>query len=302
MNCNNLINVLLLSVIFLFITINCFCADKDPFLDKVILFDQPNGSSNDGGPPENALGPNNSTSVSIDIPETLILAFTDNSALDGDGDDIYIYEMYNLEKVDVYASADNMQYYKLGTANGNVGFDISRHKLTYVNYIKLVGLDDGGSAAGFDLDAIKALHSGDHIDDQNCPEITDSDNDGVIDKWDSCPKTPENSCVNNKGCSCELLVIDEKGSVENGKWKTYYANIKNAYSNFIVKIQNLTEDVDLYVRKGSKPDFNNYECRPYKGGKRDEICDLSNNGDNLWYFSIYGYKSGDFSISVKAKR
>jgi len=132
--------------------------------------------------------------------------------------------------------------------------------------------------------------------------FTDSDGDGVIDQWDSCPKTPENSCVNSKGCSCELTLIDEKGTVEKGKWKTYYVNLDKTYSDLIVKIQNLTDDVDLYVRKGSKPDLNNYDCRPYKGGKRDEICDLNNSSDTLWYFSIYGYKSADFSISVKAKR
>ena len=134
------------------------------------------------------------------------------------------------------------------------------------------------------------------------PETKDSDNDGVIDQWDSCPKTPENSCVNNKGCSCELSIIDEKGSVEKGKWKTYYANVDNTYSNFTVKVQNLTNDVDLYVKKDSKPDFDNFDCRPYKGGTRDEVCDLTNNNDNLWYFSIFGYQTGDFTITVKAKR
>jgi len=132
--------------------------------------------------------------------------------------------------------------------------------------------------------------------------IKDSDNDGVIDQWDICPKTPENSCVNNKGCSCEISLIDENGTVEKGKWKTYYANVASTYSNFFVKIQNLTNDVDLYVKQGDKPDFDHYDCRPYKGGKRDEKCNLSNSGDNLWYFCIYGYKAGEFSISVIAKR
>jgi len=30
---------------------------------------------------------------------------------------------------------------------------------------------------------------------------TDGDNDGVIDQWDQCPNTPENSYVNKNGCS-----------------------------------------------------------------------------------------------------
>ena len=144
-----------------------------------------------------------------------------------------------------------------------------------------------------------------YVDKNGCAysfKIVDTDNDGVIDEQDSCTKTPENSCVNNKGCSCELSLVDENGSVAKGKWKTYYANVDNTYSNFIVKIQNLTGDVDLYVKKGNKPGFDNYDCRPYKGGNRDETCDLKNSGENLWYFSVYGYESGNFSISVKAKR
>ena len=133
-------------------------------------------------------------------------------------------------------------------------------------------------------------------------DIKNSDKDGVIDIWDKCPDTPENSCVNNQGCPCDSSLIDERGSVEKSKWKTYYANIDEAYSNFTAKLENLSDDVDLYVRKGSKPDFKNYDCRPYKGSKRDEVCELSNNGNNLWYFSVYGYKAGEFNISVKAKR
>jgi len=140
------------------------------------------------------------------------------------------------------------------------------------------------------------------IGNSSSPEIKDSDTDGVIDIWDKCPDTPENSCVNKQGCSCDNSLIDEKGSVEKSKWKTYYVNIDETYSNFTVKLIDITDDVDLYVKKGSKPDFNNYDCRPYKGSKRDELCDLSNSGNNLWYFCVYGYKAGEFNISVKAKR
>jgi len=32
------------------------------------------------------------------------------------------------------------------------------------------------------------------------PDITDSDNDGVIDSWDNCPNTPANSYVDKNGC------------------------------------------------------------------------------------------------------
>ena len=134
------------------------------WLDKVISFDQPSGSSILGGGPENALGPADAKSVSIDTPEILIVAFTDNSALDGDGNDIKIYEDINHDSsVDIYASMDNSNYVYLGMATGNVEYDISNFgKLGYINYLMFVGLDDGGSYPGFDLDAVWALHSGPH--------------------------------------------------------------------------------------------------------------------------------------------
>ena len=44
-------------------------------------------------------------------------------------------------------------------------------------------------------------------------------------------------------------------------------------------------DADLYVKKGSAPDKNNYDCRPYVDGS-DETCNFSEPG--LYYVSVYG--------------
>jgi len=137
----------------------------------------------------------------------------------------------------------------------------------------------------------------------NCNyNIKDSDNDGVIDQWDKCPETPINSCIDNKGCSCAKTLIEKNDSVSKSKWKTYYSKIADSYSKLVIKIENLSNDVDLYVKQGQKPSFENFDCRPYKGGTRDEVCELSNNSEALWYFSVYGYNTGTYSISVTAIR
>jgi hypothetical protein len=75
---------------------SCFAATAvaDQWLDEVILFDRPTGSSNDGHLPEDALGPPDDRHVSIDIPETFIAAFVDNTALDGLGNDLHVYQRY----------------------------------------------------------------------------------------------------------------------------------------------------------------------------------------------------------------
>jgi len=137
----------------------------DPWLDAVISFDQPAGSSLLGNDPTDALGPNDAANeqgfVSIDIPETLILAFTDNKAIDGPGNDLSVYQWYAGDSnVDIYASNDNVTYVYLGHTAGNVGYDLSNYSgLDYVQYLKFVGLDNGGSWPGFDLDAVEALNS-----------------------------------------------------------------------------------------------------------------------------------------------
>jgi len=143
-----------------FLAIGSISNAGDVGLDVVVLFDRPTGSSSEGGPVENALGLSDGKSVSIDIPETAIFAFTDNIAEDGPGNDIRIYENINGDsKADIFASKDNIVYTYLGRASGNVEYDLADYGLDFILYIKLVGLDNGGSAAGFDLDAVEALNS-----------------------------------------------------------------------------------------------------------------------------------------------
>jgi len=156
------INYLLITFIacILSILISNSYAESDPWLDEVIQFEQPTGSSNNGGVPQDALGPTNRTYVSIDIPETLIVAFTNNIAFDGTGNDIAIYEVSNGDcLVDISASKDNITYIYLGRTSGNVNYDLADYNLDYIKYLKFEGLSDNNIPEGYDLDAAKALNS-----------------------------------------------------------------------------------------------------------------------------------------------
>jgi len=135
----------------------------------------------------------------------------------------------------------------------------------------------------------------------NGTNVTDTDQDGVIDSIDLCNNTPLNSCVNNEGCSCEPALLDESGFVSNKKWRNYVVKVDKVYKNIDAELYNLENDLDLYVKKGEKPDLNTFDCRPYKGGKRVESCNLANDDDNIWYLGIYGYSEGNFSVKVTAK-
>ncbi len=134
------------------------------WLDEVVLFDQPAGSSTNANDPTDALGANDTLYVSVDIPETLILAFTDNTADDGAGNDLKVWQVIAGDSdVDVYGSEDNITYVLLGRIDRDTEFDLSGTGLDYVNFVRFVGLDNGGGSQGFDLDAVEALNSVDHI-------------------------------------------------------------------------------------------------------------------------------------------
>ncbi|MEJ6475214.1 S8 family serine peptidase [Pseudoalteromonas piscicida] len=49
-------------------------------------------------------------------------------------------------------------------------------------------------------------------------------------------------------------------------------------------------DADLYVKQGSQPTLNSYDCRPFVGGN-NESCDFSNPAAGDWYVMLNGYSA-----------
>lgn len=131
-----------------------------PWADAVIWFGQPAGSSLTGGPASAALGAPDGLSVSIDTPEDLILAFTDNRVADGPGDDLWVYGLGSGSSVDVFARACGGSCVYLGmVVDGSGGFDLANYPgLDYVDFVTFDGLDDNGEFVGYNLDAVQALN------------------------------------------------------------------------------------------------------------------------------------------------
>jgi hypothetical protein len=138
----------------------CFGAPT-PWPDAVVSFSQPAGSSSAGGPPAAAVGASDGLFVSIDTPEELILAFTDNRVFDGAGDDLWIYEAGDCgASVNVSGRSKDGPCTFLGTITNSTGLDLSDYPgLSYLDFIRFVGIDDSGQFDGYDLDAIVALNS-----------------------------------------------------------------------------------------------------------------------------------------------
>ncbi|WP_164503658.1 M14 family zinc carboxypeptidase [Pleionea sediminis] len=83
-----------------------------------------------------------------------------------------------------------------------------------------------------------------------------------------------------------------------GEWKHYQIDLPAGTSLLKVSIEGGTGDADLYVRQGSEPTTNQYECRPYRWGN-NESCSFNNPGAGTWFISLRGYS--EFSgVNIRA--
>ncbi len=132
-----------------------------PWADTVVGFLQPDGSSNAGGPPSAALGAPDGVFVSVDTPEELTIAFTDNRVFDGPGDDLFITEAGNCgASIDVFGRRPGGPFVFLGQITNSAGIDLADHLgLNIIESLKFIGVDDSGDFPGFELDAVEALNS-----------------------------------------------------------------------------------------------------------------------------------------------
>ena len=85
------------------------------------------------------------------------------------------------------------------------------------------------------------------------------------------------------------------GSVDNlsaatSSWNRFYIEVPAGMSILTVRIQGGSGDADLYVRHGSQPTLQNWECRPYQSGN-NEVCTLNNPQPGNWYMGIHAYQA-----------
>jgi len=99
----------------------------------------------------------------------------------------------------------------------------------------------------------------------------------------------------------DISVSDElSGQAHLKTWRNYIVKNHQAGHNLIAQIKNLSADVDLYVKKGSQPTSSSYDCRPYYGGTRDEMCKIKvNYASEKIYISVHGYRAGSYNLSLK---
>ena len=97
------------------------------------------------------------------------------------------------------------------------------------------------------------------------------------------------------GQTSEELEVSESGTVAKDEWK-HFGPYPVAAAGALLAEMTGTGDADLYVKLGSQPTSELYDCRPYSSGT-DENCDLDGPGDV--YVSVNGYaETSDFELTV----
>ena len=88
-----------------------------------------------------------------------------------------------------------------------------------------------------------------------------------------------------------------QSSVTQGSWNHYSIDVSSNTTQVEFILDQLSNDADLYVRKGQAPTTNMYDCRPYKGNQTAETCLLDNTGSGTWYVSVNGYRAAQYRLS-----
>ncbi|WP_444994193.1 M43 family zinc metalloprotease [Aliikangiella sp. IMCC44359] len=82
--------------------------------------------------------------------------------------------------------------------------------------------------------------------------------------------------------------VSLSGAAKSSKYFTL--KVPSNASNLSFNINGGSGDADLYVKFGSKPTLNSYDCRPYRNGN-NETCDISNASVGTYHVMLYGYNA-----------
>ena len=100
----------------------------------------------------------------------------------------------------------------------------------------------------------------------------------------------------------------EMGVLENGttqplslnedEWIYYSVEIPPGASDLTFTLNNLTDDLDLYVAYDYVPTYYNYDCCPYYGGTSPETCSYASPTAGTWYVGVNGYYAGTGDLTA----
>ncbi|MEC9170084.1 MAG: S8 family serine peptidase [Pseudomonadota bacterium] len=73
-------------------------------------------------------------------------------------------------------------------------------------------------------------------------------------------------------------------------WDRYTWTIPEGVTQMTIRTSGGSGDADLYVKFGSQPETNSYDCRPYQNGN-SEVCTFDAPASSTWHIGIRAYSS-----------
>jgi serine protease len=89
-------------------------------------------------------------------------------------------------------------------------------------------------------------------------------------------------------------------AVRQGTWNYYYIDLPGGSKNLLIDLYNLTADLDLYVKQGSKPTQSSYDCRPWLLGATGELCSFASPASGRWWIGILNWDTGSIFYKIRA--
>jgi hypothetical protein len=89
--------------------------------------------------------------------------------------------------------------------------------------------------------------------------------------------------------------------VDRGTWRYYYADLPAGTGELVVDLLDVTGDVVLYVRHGSKPTWNAADCSDYDYyGLPNRRCAITAPAGGRWWIGVNNDQTGPIQYSVRA--
>jgi hypothetical protein len=86
-------------------------------------------------------------------------------------------------------------------------------------------------------------------------------------------------------------------SINKGETK-YYKIAATQGQSIASLLSGLNDDADLYVKIGSKPTGENFDCKSTNGGTNNDECSVTLTQNADVYVAVYGYKATNYSIKA----
>ena len=111
-----------------------------------------------------------------------------------------------------------------------------------------------------------------------------------VEIWDGLPSR-------YKGVT-ELEAGDSLSSFASHGDYVYYRIPAKGNSKLTAVLDKLSADADLYMRIGSKPTLQDYDCSSYRADTRDEKCSVNLNQDSDIYILVHGFEAANYQLKV----